>query len=276
MGVSLSGEYRDRNDDCVEIDIVYSLHPRSSNAVVIPVIDEGQRLASLLSKMQDSGLTANYDVYVCDGGSRDGSTREIALRRFEVHGLLKVLNGDGVSRQLQEAYSFCLSRGYSSVVTIDGNDKDDPQAIPQMFSLVEAGYDYVQASRFLKGGNHRNTPLIRLLAIRLLHAPILSLTSGVKWTDSTQGYRAYSARLLSSTELGILQRDFPRYSMLFYVTFRAARLGFKVTEIPTERMYPRGKTPTRINFLGSLKILRDLIWVVTHHQGSFPARVRGD
>src|SRR5690606_2416742 len=82
------------------------------------------------------------------------------------------------------------------MVPIAGNDKDAPGAIPPFIQALEDGVDFVQASRFLPGGMGVNTPKLRQFAIRYIHAPCLSLASGFKWTDTTQGFRAYSRRML--------------------------------------------------------------------------------
>ena len=43
------------------------------NALVIPVINEGQRLHDLLEKIQLLELTNIIDIVIIDGGSTDGS-----------------------------------------------------------------------------------------------------------------------------------------------------------------------------------------------------------
>jgi len=60
--------------------------------------------------------------------------------------------------------------------------------------LVDARYDHIQGSRFIDGGRGINTPLERLIAIRILHAPLISFAARRRHTDSTNGFRAYSAR----------------------------------------------------------------------------------
>ena len=62
----------------------------------------------------------------------------------------------------------------AKVVTIDGNNKDCPLSIGDFIAKLEIGYDLVQGSRFIKGGEHKNTPFFRYIAIRLIHAPMLS------------------------------------------------------------------------------------------------------
>lgn len=53
-----------------------------------------------------------------------------------------------------------------------------------------------QDSRFIKGGKAVNTPLIRSISVRLIHAPIISLAAHQRFTDTTNAYRAYSAEYL--------------------------------------------------------------------------------
>jgi len=118
----------------------------------------------------------------------------------------------------------------------------------------------VQASRFLPGGTEENTPRKRRLAIRLIHAPLLSLSSGFRWTDTTQGFRAYSRRLLIDSRLAIFRDAFSDYELLAYLNHRAPRLGFRCIELPSARRYPAsGKTPTKIDIRGEFRLLGTLV-----------------
>lgn len=164
--------------------------------VVIPVINEGARIQNLLDRMQTVGIDQQADIIIVDGGSTDGSLELQRLRDKGVAGLLLKTAPGKLSAQLRCAYAFALEQGYHGIVTIDGNDKDDPDAIPQFLKALSEGVDFVQASRYLAGGVAENTPASRDLAIRLIHAPMLSLFSGFKWTDTTQGFRAYSRKML--------------------------------------------------------------------------------
>ena len=164
--------------------------------VVIPVINEGDRIGRLLRSMADQGIADIADIILADGGSTDGSLAETLLRDVRVSVLLTKTGPGKLSSQLRCAYAYALRRDYQGIVTIDGNDKDDPEAIPRLIEALKSGVDFVQASRFIEGGGEENTPKLRRLAIRFLHAPLLSWSSGFHWTDTTQGYRAYSRRML--------------------------------------------------------------------------------
>lgn len=224
--------------------------------VVIPVIDEGARIRSLLSRMATLDIATVADLLIVDGGSTDGSLEPEALLRQGVRGLLVKTGPGRLSAQLRCAYAFALEQGYEGIVTIDGNDKDDPQAIPCFVEALRQGVDFVQASRFIPGGGAENTPRARYLAIRLLHAPLLSWSSGFRWTDTTQGFRAYSRRMLLDPRIAPFRDVFSGYELLAYLSSRAPRLGYRCIELPSVRRYPQDEVPTKIGAVrGHLALL---------------------
>lgn len=240
--------------------IVFWQERQWRHCVVIPVINEGRRIASLLARMDALAIHRIADIVVVDGGSTDGSLPEDGLRRLGVRGLLVKTGPGKLSAQLRCAYAFALGHGYEGIVTIDGNDKDDPEAIPAFVQALDEGVDFVQGSRFVPGGVAENTPLARSLAIRLVHAPLLALSSGFRWTDSTQGFRAYSRRMLLDPRVAPFRDIFSSYELLAYLSHRVPRLGYRCIELPTARRYPRGEVPTKItSFRGNLAVLAVLL-----------------
>jgi len=228
--------------------------------VIIPVINEGPRIKKLLVRMKDLSLDALADIIIVDGGSQDGSLEHEALVAAGVRGLLVKTAPGKLSAQLRCAYGFALDEGYEGIVTIDGNDKDDPEAIPRFIDALGQGVDFVQGSRFVPGGIAQNTPKSRDFAIRFIHAPLLSLASGFKWTDTTQGFRAYSRTLLSDPRVAIFRDVFNTYELLAYLSYRAPKLGYRCVELPTTRRYPKGEVPTKISSVkGNLSVLQVLI-----------------
>ena len=186
--------------------IKFSLKRKHKYCLVIPVINEGSKIINFIKKLNSNYIYNKLDIIIIDGGSNDGSINIDFFKNMNINSLLVMTSQGGVGSQLRIAYSFAMMLKYDGVITIDGNDKDDPTYIPNFIQLLNSGYDFVQSSRFISGGNHSNTPLIRYLAIRFIHAPLLSIASGIKWTDSTQGFRAYSKSLILSEKIGILIR----------------------------------------------------------------------
>ncbi|MBD5802538.1 Undecaprenyl-phosphate mannosyltransferase [Azoarcus sp. Aa7] len=227
--------------------------------VVIPVINEGDRIRSLLKRMEATRISAIADLIIVDGGSTDGSLELAALQHVGVRGVVVKTGPGKLSAQLRCAYAFALDQGYQGIVTIDGNDKDDPESIPRFIEALMDGVDFAQASRFIHGGIAENTPKSRDFAIRFIHAPCLSFASGFRWSDTTQGFRAYSRKMLLAPEISPFRDVFQAYELLAYLSYCAPILGYRCIEIPTIRRYPKGEVPTKIStFKGNISVLKVL------------------
>lgn len=233
---------------------------RKEYVVLIPVINEGERILKELYRAYKHQIADHADIVICDGGSTDGSLEERKLRKLSVNTLLVKKDKGKQGAQLRMGIYWALRRGYRGVITIDGNHKDSIEDIPRFIRKLEEGYDLVQGSRFVRGGRAINTPFVRNIAVRLIHAPVISLTAGQRFTDTTNAYRAYSARYLSDERVAPLRDIFMTYELLAYLSVRATQLGYRACEIPVTRAYPRrGKTPTKISFLkGNSELMKIL------------------
>ena len=239
--------------------------------VVIPVINEGLRIKNLLGRMAALKIAQIADIIIVDGGSTDGSLDIDHLQEQGVRALLLKTGPGKLSAQLRCAYAFALDQGYDGIISIDGNDKDDPGAITQFVQALKEGIDFAQASRFISGGVAENTPLLRHLAIRWIHAPTLSVFSGFHWTDTTQGFRAYSRKMLLDRRVAPFRDVFSTYELLAYLSYRVPKLGYRCIELPTERRYPSGEVPTKISSIkGNLSVFQILLKACLGHYNPKP------
>lgn len=237
-----------------QIDV---LAPRRSRfCVVVFVINEGARIRKQLLEMQR--FTAQADIVIADGGSTDGSLDLEYLESVGVRALLTKQGPGKLSAQMRMALAWSLLEGYEGVVVVDGNGKDDVSAIPEFLRLLDAGYDHIQGSRFVPGGRAINTPLSRLIGLKLLHAPLISIASGTRQTDTTNGFRGYSARLIADPQLAVFREVFMTYELHYHLAVESGRSNtFRTIETPVTRTYPAGeKTPTKISPIrGNLHVL---------------------
>jgi len=224
--------------------------------VCVFVINEGERIQKQLQKMKI--YADKIDIVVADGGSTDASLEEDFLRKQKVRALLTKKGKGKLSAQMRMAFAWALHEGYEGVVVVDGNGKDDISAIPNFVKHLENGVDHVQGSRFIKGGKAINTPLSREFGLHLLHAPLISLAAGKRHTDTTNGFRAFSSRLLGDPEIAVFRDIFQTYELHYHLAIESSRRKQYVTvETPVTRAYPKkGKIPTKISPIkGNLHIL---------------------
>ncbi len=230
-------------------------------AVLIPIINEGTRIHRELKRAAKGHVSDYADIIICDGDSTDGCTDESILKRLGVNTLLIKQDTGKQGAQLRMGFWWALRRGYKGIITIDGNNKDSIEDVPKFIAKLKEGYAFVQGSRFIKGGRAINTPFIRLVSVKLIHAPIISLTAGKRFTDTTNAYRAYSAEYLTDPRVQPLRDIFRTYELLAYLSVRASQLGLRACEIPVTRAYPKnGKLPTKISFFkGNSELMRILV-----------------
>lgn len=241
--------------ECLEIS------PKSKKyCLCIPIINEGERIKKELERALTANIADYVDIIICDAGSVDGSTDEELLKSLKVNTLLIKRDVGKQGAQLRMGFWWALERGYEGIVTIDGNNKDSIEDVPNFIKKLEEGYDFVQGSRFIKGGIAINTPFIRLVSVKLLHAPVISFTAKKRYTDTTNAYRAYSKNYLTNAKVKPFRDIFMTYELLAYLSVRADQLKMKTCEIPVKREYPKkGKTPTKISFFkGNFELMKIL------------------
>lgn len=244
-----------------KFDVDEFLPKNSKYCILIPIINEGERIKTELERACKKGIGRLCDIVICDGGSNDGSTNEELLKSLGVNTLLVKRDTGKQSAQLRMGMYWALKRGYDGIITIDGNNKDSIESVPAFVDKLKQGYDFVQGSRFMKGGKEENTPKIRKFAVKVLHAPLISNTAGKKYTDTTNAFRAYSKKYLENPLVDPFRDIFKTYELLAYLSVRADQLGLRTCEIPVERVYPKNeKAPTKISpFKGNLELLKILI-----------------
>ena len=237
---------------------------RNKYALLIPLFNEGKRFFEQVEKMKSNGTFSLVDVVVCDAGSSDGTT-DVDFLKKSGHRALLVRKGKGrYSTDLRMGYFWALQQGYEGIISVDGNNKDDTSALPSFIQKLDEGCDYIQGSRYVKGGVAINTPFIRHWALKLINEPVMTLCAGRRLTDTTNGFRAYSKRFLEDERVLPFRDVFYGYELIYYLPIRACRLGFNTVEIPVTRAYPKGEVPSKVGGLKGniyqLSILHHCIW----------------
>jgi dolichol-phosphate mannosyltransferase len=198
--------------------------------VIIPVYNEQTQIGALIDRFPKDLV----DIFVIDDASTDGTTEEIRKRGVKT---VKHTERQGVGGCLQDGVRHAIQNGYDPVIVLAGNGKDDPREIPRLLEAIERGADYVQGSRFLKGGEWRNLPTHRWFAIKAL-TWLWEIALQRRLTDVTNGFRAYRRRFLERSEVQWDQAWLRTYEFEYYLHYYALALRIPFCEVPVTKNYP--------------------------------------
>jgi polyprenyl-phospho-N-acetylgalactosaminyl synthase len=213
--------------------------------IVIAAYNEAGRLGRTLEGL----VTTGHTIVVVDDGSSD-QTRLVAAA-YPVWTLQHPINcGQGAA--LQTGIDFALSRNAMAVVTFDADGQHDPADLPKLLEPVLSGLaDVALGSRFL--GTASNIPVIRRFVLKL-GVLFTRLTSGLKLTDTHNGFRVFSHE--AATRIRIRQ---PRMAHASEILHQIGQMKLKHVEIPVTIRYQAETLMKGQSSWGALKITGHLL-----------------
>ena len=205
---------------------------------IIPVYRERGKIGKVLERFEDGYVD---EICLVLDDPEPVILREIEDSRETLRTPIVTIRNQerkGIGYAIKQGYDYALSHGYDLIVVMAGNGKDDPKEIPRMTKpILEDGFEYVQGSRFLPGAHHEKNPILRGIFSRLF--PFLwTWATGVRCTDVTNGFRAYTTSLLKDPRIDVWQDWLDRYELEYYVHYKALTLGYGFTERPISKTYP--------------------------------------
>ena len=202
----------------------------------LPVHDQEDQIEWVLDRFGAvvEGGTVD-EVVAVDDGSTDRSAA--LIEGCEHCSLIRNTTRRGIGSSIQSAYRYALDNGYDVFVVMAGNGKDDPAETARVLEPIRSGKaDYVQGSRFAPGGVSQGLPRHRQVAIRLF-TWTFSLLVGHRFTDCTNGFRAYRTSILRDSRVDWSQDWLGSYELEYYVHYKAVQLGYRVAEVPVSKVY---------------------------------------
>ena len=196
---------------------------------MIPTYNEAQNVEPVVLAALDA-LPADRRVLIVDDASPDG-TGEIADRLAAGNADVEVLHRPG-KQGLGPAYVAgfrrALEGGADLVAQMDADFSHDPADLPRL--LAAAGdADLVLGSRYVDGGAVAEWGPLRKFISRGGSAYARAVL-GLGVADLTGGFKVFHRRVLEAIDLGSI----PSLGYAFQVetTYRAARAGFRIVEVP--------------------------------------------
>jgi len=189
-------------------------------SVLVPVLDEAETVEELgarVAAVLDS-LGSRFEILFVDDGSRDGTAERVRA----AHGrdprvkLLRLRRNFGKAAALSAGVEHSRGR---IVITMDGDLQDDPEEIPRLLGMLEAGgFDLVSGWK-----RERRDPAAKRIP-SLLFNWVTRRLAGVDLHDFNCGFKVYRREVLDQIAVyGELHR---------YIPVLASRRGFAVGEAP--------------------------------------------
>ncbi|RMH58231.1 MAG: glycosyltransferase family 2 protein [Candidatus Hydrogenedentota bacterium] len=203
-------------------------------AVIIPAYNEPGKTVRVVENIPRDLVDKTI---VVNDGSTDSTPRECEeAGAFLLHHERR----RGIGAAIRTGFRYALDNNFDILVAMAGNGKDDPKQIFRLVQpLVDEGYDFVQGSRYLRGGEAGVMPAHRRIVTRV-YPLLVRLTTGFPATDSTNGFRAFKRHVIEDPRIN-LDQDWLDDPLEYYLYLKILKIrDFKVKEVPVSKIYPKG------------------------------------
>lgn len=202
--------------------------------VIVPTYNERESLPDVLAQL----LTAQpgVEVLVVDDNSPDGTGEladGLAAEEPRVH-VLHRPGKQGLGTAYRHGFGWGRERGFDVLVEMDADGSHDPGQLGRILARLvrpDDPADLVIGARYIPGGAVHNWPRRRELLSRTANLYARWMLS-LPVHDATAGFRAYRSGVFD--EIALEQVTSQGYCFQVEMTWRAARAGLRVAEVPID------------------------------------------
>jgi dolichol-phosphate mannosyltransferase len=217
-------------------------------SVVIPARDEEGCIVSTVEhlhlELRMQGVP--HEIVVVDDGSTDSTWRLLEETAERIPELMPVKNPGphGFGRAIQSGLAAFTG---DAVVIMMADESDDCRDVVRYWHALEAGWDCVFGSRFMKGGGVIDYPRVKLFLNRLANW-FVKVLFRIRLNDTTNAFKAYRREVIE----GCMPILSPHFNITVELPLKAIVRGYTWTVIPiTWRNRRTGMAKLKIREMGS-------------------------
>lgn len=237
-------------------------HERSQRTpwLVLPTYNEAENIEAIVSAaasvLERAVGGGDYRILIVDDGSPDG-TGEIADRLAAEREQVRVLHRgekNGIGPAYLAGFGHALEHGAGYVMEMDSDFSHDPADLERLLDAVRSGADLALGSRYVAGGGVSDWSLLRRFVSRggSTYARVML---GLRVRDLTGGFKCFRREVLEGIHFDSVRSQ--GYAFQVELTYRAARAGFRVVEVPI-RFKDRERGQSKMSW----KIAAEAMWLV--------------
>ncbi|MDI6809246.1 MAG: glycosyltransferase family 2 protein [Candidatus Eisenbacteria bacterium] len=227
-------------------------------AAVVPAYNEKGKIGRVMEKLGRNLVDLKITI---DDGSNDGTDDE--ARRCGADVVLRHEKNKGVGASIRTGIDYAIKHGYDIVAILSGDDQHDPSELPLLLDPIKSGeFDFVQGSRWLKGGQTPNITVPRRILTKV-YALLFNLAVRFPITDGTNGLRAFRTDIFKNKSINLWQDWLNTYELEPYLLYKAIACGLRVKEAPVTVRYHSKEigSSKMVPFRDWWRILKPLIYL---------------
>ena len=211
-------------------------------SLIIPCYNEEQALPilyrSLWEVVEELGKTSEFEFIFVDDGSRDGTLRLLKELAAQDERVAYLAFSRNFGKEAAMYAGLKNARG-DYVAIMDADMQDPPSLLPEMFRLMEEGYDSVATRRVSRAGE----PRLRSLGARMFYR-VINRISDADIVDGARDFRLMKREMVDAV---VAMSEYHRFSKGIF-----GWVGFRTCWLPFENV-ERAAGETKWSFWGLLK-----------------------
>jgi len=187
-------------------------------SLVIPAFNEEKALKAVISEYEPYA----DEIIIVDDGSSDSTCR---IAESLTDGKVRLFRHEKNRGKVAALRTGVTHSSGDIVIFTDADCTYPARFIPDFLEKIEAGYDLVLGSRQIRT---ENIPLFNRLG-NFIFSSLAAYISGKTIVDSQTGFRAFRREMFAKFDVDAKSLEFETK-----MTVRAAKLGYKIAEVPIE------------------------------------------